>query len=132
MTNCLEEISFEKVVEILKNSLDLDDSVSIAPETRLKDLGAEDIDVFDILFRLGIPISKYVLDFETRKIGRYEKDLISIANLESAKGNISQYVHLKKLAYTKNMQEAMNVLNAADCLSLGQYSQKIRPVALTA
>ena len=125
----LEKINFEVVAGAIKNSLGLDDSVQITPETKLKDLGAEDVDVFDILFILGIPISKYVLDFETRKIRGYEKDLINVANLECAKGNISQYTHLRRLAYTKNMQEAMEILNAADCLSLGQYSQIIMSAA---
>ena len=125
----LEKIDLEYVIGIIKNSLYLEDSLKVSPETRLKDLGAEDLDVFDILFRLGVPIKKYVKDFESRKIGGYKKDLISVANLECVKGNISLYTHLKRLAHTRNIQEVIDVLNVADCLSLGQYSQKNRPAA---
>lgn len=122
-TSTLEEMNFDKVCRIIRDSLFLEDSATISPQTRLVDLGAEDVDYLDIMKRLGVCVRDYIQDYESRKLtGRHSADLKSVSYIEDKKGNLVQAQHLTNLSSATNISDLISQLTVADCVSIGQYT----------
>ena len=129
MATVLEDMDLKSVRNMVRDSLGLEGDVEINPETTLLELGAEDLDLVDLLFKLGVPIGKYVVDYESRKIRDYSEDILSVAEWERDRRNIPQYEHLEELSKSKGINALKAVLNISDCVSIGQYLAEHRQAA---
>ena len=126
----LKTMNYDRVVEIIRDSLCLDDSVTINSQTRLEELGAEDLDYIDIFHRLGVQVGDYIKDYETRQLtGRHSIDLRFVSMWETNRRNYARGEHLVNLSRIKDMKELTSKLTVADCVSIGEYTSEKRQKA---
>ena len=120
----------DKVRRVIRDSLCLEDNVLITPETRLIDLGCDEVDLLALLPEIGIQANKYVIDHETRKIGDYGEDISCVAKFERSRGNLQRYDHLMELVETDRLPNAgeklprlKSLLTVRDLESFYEYIQ---------
>lgn len=129
-TPVLEEMNFEEVCGMIRDSLGFDDSIALSPQTRLDELGAEDMDYIDIAHKLGVTVGNYIKDYETRELtGQHTADLRFVSYWEAKRGNHFQAKHLITLSYARDIKELESKITIADCVSIGGYAREKRKKA---
>ena len=118
-------VGFELVKAVLSDYVEQGQLPDLTPQSPLNELGIEDINLLEILNDMGISVSKYVVDFETRKI-RSKFILSQVSEFEDKRGNSTQAQHLINLASYSYAPDLIardrGCMTVGDLVSIGDYA----------